>query len=243
MESDRIVGHSLQNLFYNGKIFIYSSAAEASSSPRTREIFIRPDLRMFEPCNKARLAVLEKYKGLDKSSYVSIQNGHRNLLTNALLLFYQAGHLGQARNIYKQLRELYPREEFNVPLIQFARNTLIKDLKDIGLNDAKRIVLMLLRESYFRYAIREDDEAAGREKMAKEVYDYYYEKWEPENRIDLGDFKLLRYFALSDFLNDRQYPLDFRLALRTRIKLEMPKLAEQLERQEEELMRQLKQSK
>ncbi len=241
--TDRIVGHSLQNLFYNGKIFIYSSAAEASSSPRTREIFIRPDLRMFEPCNKARLAVLEKYKGLDKSSYVSIQNGHRNLLTNALLLFYQAGHLGQARNIYKQLRELYPREEFNVPLIQFARNTLIKDLKDIGLNDAKRIVLMLLRESYFRYAIREDDEAAGREKMAKEVYDYYYEKWEPENRIDLGDFKLLRYFALSDFLNDRQYPLDFRLALRTRIKLEMPKLAEQLERQEEELMRQLKQSK
>jgi hypothetical protein len=173
-----------------------------------------------------------------------MQNGHRNLLKNALLLFYQAGHLGQARKIYDQLRELYPREEFNVPLIHFARNTLIKDLKDIGLNDAKRIVLMLLRESCFRYAIREDDEAAGREKMAKEVYDYYYDKWEPENRIDLGDFKLLRYFALSDFLNDRQYPLDFRLALRTRIKLERPKLAEQLERQEQELIRrQLKQSK
>ena len=37
----------------------------------------------------------------------------------------------------------------------------------------KEIVQMMLRESYFRYALRDDDEAFSREKMAEEVYNHY----------------------------------------------------------------------
>ena len=256
--TDRIVGHSLQNLFFNGKIFIHEVPIQFTQSaylksPLTRgevaaqigDVFLRPDLRMFEPCNQARLAVLEKYEKLKASTYRSLQNGHRNFLKAAVLLFYQAGHIRQAQKIYDQLRKLYSfdydraesREELKLPLVAYARWIITGGLRNLGLNDAKRIVQMLLRESYFRYAMRDDDEAFGREKMAREVYEHYHKKYLDENRIDLPDLKLMRYTALLDFLNDLQYPLDLRLALRGRIKVERPELAARLEKQEERMLR------
>jgi len=238
--TDRIVGQSLQNLFRNGKIFIYNVPAETASDSSRKEIFLRPDLRMFEPCNEARLATLEKYKDLKKSIYVSFQDGHRNMLKNAVLSFYQAGHRRHAQKIYNQLRKLYPLDEFKVPLVVFARNRLREELQSIGVDNAKEIVQMMLRESYFRYAMRDDDEAAGLENMAKEAYDLY-QSIDREVRIALpDDFKLLRYLALFDFLNDQQYPRNFRRNLLGRIKIEKPDLFEQLMQQEEEILKKLK---
>ena len=253
--TDRIVAHSLQNLFRNGKIFIYNVPVEpspdspsqlsvpAETKQQTKEVFLRPDMRMFKPYNKSVLAILEKYKDLKRSTYISMQGGHRHMLENALFSFYQAGHTRQAQKIYNQLGRLYPRDEFKLPLVIYVRNRLRTELTGLALNNAKEIVQMLLRESYFRYALRDDDEAFNREKMAKEIHDQYQSMYTDENRINLPDFKLLRYFGLLDFLNDQQYPLGMRRNLLSRIKIERPELAEQLERQEEKMLEQLEQSK
>ncbi|MFH1717619.1 MAG: hypothetical protein ABIF19_09735, partial [Planctomycetota bacterium] len=99
----RIVGHSLQNLFRNGKMFIRNMpvqvpVSEGSQETQTRilqEVFLRPDLRMFQPYNRMVLANIEKHKD-DKGTYESLRNGHRNMLVNAVLSFYQAGHRQQA---------------------------------------------------------------------------------------------------------------------------------------------------
>ena len=164
------------------------------------------------------------------------------MLRNALLSFYQSGHKRQAQKIYNQLRKLYPSEEFKVPLVVFARRRLLKELENIGINDAKEQIISLLRESYFRYALRDDNEASGREKLANEIHSYYQGKYRDENRIDLPEFKLLRYFALLDFLNDQQYPPNLRGNLLGRIKVERPELFKQLETEEEKLNKQLEQS-
>jgi hypothetical protein len=254
IQSDRIVNHSLQDLFRNGKIFIYDVPVETSSdsdlqTPQTKmekEIFLRPDLRMFEPYNKSALARIEKYDYLEEvrtGSLQSLKDSHRNMLRNAILSFYQAGHIQQAQKIYDQMRGLYPQDEFKVPLVIFVRNRLREELQHTTVDNAKEIVEMMLRESYFRYAMHDDDEAFGGEKMAKEVYDHYQSPRTDENRIDLPDFTLLRYLALIDFLNDQQYPPNMRMALFNRINLERPELAKQLERKEEELLKQLEQSK
>jgi hypothetical protein len=201
---------------------------------------------MFEPYNKAALARIEKYEHLEDmkaDSLQSLKNGHRNMLKNAIFSFYQAGHIQQAQKIYDQLKELYPQDEFKVPLVVFVRNRLREELQNVTIDNAKEIVGMMLRESYFRYAMHDDDEAFGREKMAKEVYDHYQSAYSDENRIDLPDFTLLRYLAIMDFLNDQQYPPNMRLALYNRIRIERSELAEQLEKQEEELLKQLEQSK
>jgi hypothetical protein len=254
INTDRILNHSLQALFRNGKIFIYDVPVETSSdsdsqTPKTKmekEIFLCPDLRMFDSYNKAALARVEKYDYLKEekaSSLESLKMGHRNMLINAIFSFYQAGHIRQAQKIFDQMRELYPRDDFNVPLVIFVRNRLREELRSVSYRNATEIVVMMLRESYFRYALHDDDEAFGREKMAKEVYDHYQMPPLDEHRIDLPDFTMLRYFALMDFLNDQQYPPNMRLALHNRIKIERPELAKQLEKQEEEFFKQSEQQK
>ncbi|HUW20548.1 MAG TPA: hypothetical protein VMW16_14725 [Sedimentisphaerales bacterium] len=246
--TDRMVGHSLQNLFRYGKIFIYDippepSGDSSSQTPQTpmKEVYLRPDLRMFEPYNKSMLATLEKYKAVDRGVYESMQTGHRNMLRNAILSFYQSGHKIQAQKIYDQMRQLYPRAEVKVPLVVFVRNRFLEELKSLYITNANEIVQMLLRESYFLYAMRDDDEAYGRENLAKEIHDYYMSAWEEEHRIDLPEFPLLRYLALVDFLNDRQYAPGLRLALRNRIRIERPDLYAELTKQQDKLRKQSEQ--
>jgi len=244
--TDRIVGHSLQNLFRYGKIFLYDIPVEtpqgSASEPEQRtvkQIFLRPDLRMFYPYNEAMLAVLEKHKGPEEGSYKSLQDGHRNMLKNAVFMFYQAGHKAQAQTIYSQLRKLYPRDEFKVPLPVFARNRLRREFESsIGIFDAREQVMALLRESYFRYALRDDDAAFGSEKLAEEVWEHYQTEYPDEQRIDLAVLPLLRYLALWDFLNDEQYPPNLRRNLLGRIKIERPELYKQFEQQAEKLRKQ-----
>jgi hypothetical protein len=259
--TDRFINQSLQELFRNGKIFIYNVPVGSTSSPQSeaaetsqtaadnkllsanRQIFLRPDLRMFEPYNKSTLSIIEKYKDRREATYESMQIGHRNMLKNAVFSFYQAGHIQQAQKIYDQMRELYPKDEFKVPLVIFVRNRLREELQSIDITHAKEIITMMLRESYFRYAMHDDDEAFGREKMAEEVHKHYQSVRgnEEENRIGLPDFALLRYLALMDFLNDPQYPQSIKLALRNRIRVERPELAEQLEKQQENFFKQAEQ--
>ncbi len=248
--TDRIVNHSLQSLFRRGKIFIYDTPVEVQPDPSAspviknmKSIFLRPDLRMFKTYNQAVLAILEKYEKINKMSHKSLQTGHRNMLKNAILSFYQAGHIHQSQQIFEQLKELYPMKEFDVDLLTFVRTRLAKELDQIGLKDAKESIMFLLRESYFRYAVHDDEESAGREKMAREVYQHYRNEYptpEEMKRIGLPDFKILRYLAMTDFLNDGQYPVNLRRNLLGRIKVEKPDLFEKLIQQEEISLKQQK---
>ena len=246
--TDRIVGHSLQNLFRNGKLLIrdmqFQVPVEGSQESQTqifKEVFLRPDLRMFDTYNKSVLAILEKYKDEKEGTLTSLQNGHRNMLKNALLSFYQSGHKAQAQKIYDQLRKLYDLPEFKVPMVEYARKRFVEELETIGLNDAKEQVILLLRESFFLYAIRDDEASYGREKLAQEIHNYYQKKYLDENRIDLPDFKVLQYLALRDFLEDWQFVPNLRLSLLARIEIERPELAEKLKPWKEELQQQREQ--
>lgn len=238
--TDRIVNHSLQNLFRNGKIFIYDVPSDSSESGgMQKKIFLRSDLRMFEPYNKSILKIIEKYNVISKSTAGSMQSGHRNMLKNALFSFYMAGHKKQAQNLYNQLRRLYPRDDSKVPLVVFVKNRLREEVSDLTINDAKEMVQMILREGYFRYALRDDDEAFGREKMARKIYDIYNALYSDEqDRIGLPDFKLLRYLGLIDFLYDEQFPVSLRRGLIGRIEVERPELSEQLQKEQKRLERQ-----
>ncbi len=253
INTDRIIYHSLQDLFRAGKIFIYESPAAVPNSnnlpggselrPVIKTVFVRPDLRMFEPYDQAALAVIEKYKDL-KRNVTSHQVGHRNMMVNAVFSFYQAGHIAKAQQIYDRLKKLYPRDEFKVPLVIFVRNRLREELKDLGIKDATEMIVLLLHEAYFRYAMRDDDEAFGREKIAQEVYERYSKKFSDErtDRMELPDFAMLRYLALDGFLRDVMYPPRLRQSLLGRIKIERPDLFEQLDAQRQLLLQKLEES-
>jgi hypothetical protein len=248
--TDRIVVHSLQNLFRYGKIFLYDvpivTSEDFSEQIKQRvEIYLRPDLRMFKPYNDAMLAVLDKHKGPDdKGSYKSLQDGHRNMLKNAVFLFYQTGHVSEAQKIYDQLRRFYPLEEFKVPLSVFAINRFREELEySLGIFDAQEQVIAILMESYFRYALRDDDAAFGSEKLAQEVWQRYQQEYPDEYRVELAKLPVLRHLALLDFLNDEQYPPNLRLNLLGRIKIEKPELYKEFEQYIEQLRKKAEMSK
>lgn len=251
--TDRIVAHSLQNLFLYGKIMIDEGLVrqppaeetgqqeEAGEPLMRRDIFLGPDLRIFSSYNKALLKILDKYKD-DRGRLEAMQNGHRNMLKNAVLSFYQAGLKSQALKIYNQLRGRYPIDDFKVPLEQYVINRFRYEVEAIGINDARDQITALLAQAYSLYALRDDDGAAGCEQMAQQVYDYYNKSLEPEYRVDLPPMPMLRYFAIGQFLNSGAYPPYVCQRLLDRIKIERPELFEQLQKTGAELSRQLQES-
>jgi hypothetical protein len=251
--TDRIVANSLQNLFKYGKIFMYdvpseqppdrpetAFGAEVNAPPRMqKDIFLRPDLRMFDSYSRAAEKIIAKYIdpniGFDESHTVQL----RNMYGNALVMFYQAGNKKQAQKIYNFLHNRFPyRPEFSDPSVEiFVRDYIKENLQNLTISKATDMMMMMLSEAYFRYAVRDDDEAFAREKMAEDTYKLYNEKFSDEQRLHIPEFKVLRYNALQDFLSDRQYPVVMRQNLIGRIKVERPELAEQFTQIEQQLQK------
>ncbi len=244
--TDRIVSHSLANLYNYGTIFIYDIPAgeqiddgtRPDRRPQlTRAIYLRPDLRMFDSYNKTQLAIIEKYKSRGGDLYETYQTAHKNFLKNAVFSFYLAGHEQMSRKIYRELQKLYPDDDTKVELVAFLRNRLREKVQQLGITDARNIVHDMLRNAYFYYAMRDDDEAYRREKIATEVHKQYTAMFKDEQfRVGLPSLSRMKYLSLIDFLNDSRYPESLRQSLRARIQLERPALDEQLDNEEKKYL-------
>jgi len=227
--TDRIIFHGLQSLFRTGKIIIYDLPDREDLA-----IFVRPDLAMFDTCNQVWIQTIEKYEDLEKGNPQAVRGGHRNMLINAVLAFYQAGQHAKAASIFAELRQKYPGEDVNFPLISYVRRRVAEEMEHISGRDATELILMSLREAYFRFAVRDDNEASGLERWAREVYDIYQADTADGLRTGLPGFDIMRYTALRDFMEDPFYPEELKMRLMGRIKLERPDLFDRLVEQEEE---------
>lgn len=226
-------------------MIVYTSRIPAENDPcniiERESVFLFPDLRMFDRYDQALRALTEKYAELE-GNVESLQSAHRNMLKRAILLFYQAGHMDKAIEIYNTLRKEYPQDtDVHVSLAEYVRTRFINELASIGINDAAEIITLMLQETYYRYAVHDDDEAFGREKMAREVYDHYQKQYEKEgtDRVVLPDFEVLRYVGITSFLNDARYPDFVRQNLVERIRVERPQLYEKMRQQHEYFMQEM----
>jgi hypothetical protein len=249
INTDRIVFHSLQNLFRTGRLIVYDAVlpAEAVESEVGAEdtvgaakygksLYTIPDLRMFDSYNSAQIERIEKYSGEDGAGSRSLYTGHRNMLTNAVLAFYQAGHVKKAAQIYKDLQDRYPRPENSVPIEVFCRERIKEEFEGITIYDAMEACTTLLSEAYFRYAIYDDQEAMGKEQLARQVYDLYRKEDFEGERVTLPSFSRLRYISLINFMNDPYYPPNMSYALMQRLENERPEVFEKLTEENENFM-------
>ena len=234
--TDRIVFHSLQLLYRTGKVVLYDIPGQEPT------IYLLPDLNMFYSCDQAWRNVIKKYESLEGSNPKAVKGGHKNFLENAVLLFYQAGHRKKAAQLYKRLQRDHlidptghKRTEYTVPFLTFIHNRLKSELEGVGPQDATEFIVGVLREGYYLYAIHEDDEAAGRESMAQEIYDIYQKEMgiDEPGRMGLPPMSFMRYQALVQFLNDPMYPDYMHKSLFGRIQIEKPELFEELMKQAE----------
>jgi len=250
VNTDRMVLHSLQNLFRYGKIMILqgwekqeSKAADGSQkveSVARKDIYLGPDPRIFASYEKAYRGVYEKYVK-DRGRDESFANGHRNMLKNAVLVFYQAGLKNEATKIYNILRKDYPLEEFKVSLEQFVKNRIVEELDGLGITDASEQIASLLTNAYGLYAVGDDNAAAANEQLAQQVWDYYWSTFGDNERINLPPMRMLRYVELTQLLNNDAYPLYVRQGLLARIEREKPQLLKELQQTGEEVRQQIEQ--
>ncbi len=249
LNTDRIIFHSIQNIYTRGKMIIYTSRAPANDDPcsitEQENVFLFPDLRMFDRYDQVLRALMKEYSETGGDPEM-LTVPHRNFMKRAVLLFYQAGHMDKALKIYNTLRKEYPKDsDIQVSLTEYARTRLLNELQGIGMSDATEIVTLMLHEAYYRYAVGDDDEAFGREKMCKEVYDAYQKEvirqGGASDRAALPDFNIMRYIGLSSFLNDARYPDDLKQSLMNRIHIERPDLYEKLKQQESTIIQQMQQ--
>ena len=248
--TDRLINHSLQNLYRYGKIYIYIQLVEPQSEPFSdsnspqilQAIYLRPDYRMFGVYDQSTRDIIEKYKPLAEMTAKSMSDGHRNLLEGAVMHFYLAGHKIKALQIFSEMKSLYERDEFNVPFEVYVRNKFEEDLREIGINEARLMIQSLLQETYFRYAMLDDDMAAQNENIARQVYDIYNQLYPEAERLGLSEFDRLKYNALFDFYTDESYPKVLRDSLVNRIQTQKPELYEQLIKQEEKILQENEQS-
>lgn len=226
--TDRIIYHSLQSLFRGGKMIIYPVPGRLPS------VFLRPDLEMFDSCNRTWIDRIKKYEAFERGNPKAVRTGHKHFLINSMLSFYQMGRREKARQIYNQLRKEHYQEQFDVPLITFIKKRMAEELEHIEITNARELILMALQEAYFRYAVHDDDEAAGLEKWAKMIYDLYLREHGDEKilRVDLPSFEMLRYLGFRDFISNTFYPEYMHGSLFNRIEIEKPELAEKLRKQE-----------
>jgi len=247
--TDRIVFHAIQTFYTRGKMIIYTSQVSSKEDPseiaQQESVFLYPDLRYFDRYDNLLRELMEKYRQRGQDDEI-LQVPHRNMLKRAVLLFYQAGHQDKALQIYNTLRKEYPKDQEimqAMSLNEYARARLLSELQGIGLSDATEIITLMLHEGYARYAVHDDDEAYGRERMAQEVYNHYVKEFHDEgvDRVMLPPFDTLKYIGLSSFLNDSRYPEDMRLNLVQRIQIERPDVYEKMKTQEEALIKEMEQ--
>ena len=240
--TDRIVFHSLQMLYRRGRVVLYDEPEQGTA------VFLLPDLRMFDVCDRFWKEIIAKYEEFEGGNPKAVRGGHKNFLENAVLMFYQSGHTRKAAEIYRQLQtqhkydeQGFVRTEYEAPMMRFVRNRLKEELESISVQDATEFIVSVLREGYFRYALRDDDEAAGRENMAREVYELYQEEMgrQEQERVGLPSLDRLRYGAFIMFLEDAMYPETLRIGLLARIQIERPDLFEKLRQQEARIFEEL----
>lgn len=250
--TDRIIVHSLQNLYKRGKYYVYRlpdppvpQGTDPNDVPINKRIALYPrkDVRMFDIYNDFWITVNEKYMDLLESTAESIGIGHRNLLKDAILSFYQSGYKRKAADVYEYMRNRYPRKEFDVPLDEFLKAKLKDELEIIGLSDARALIHEALVETYFRYSMGDNDATVARENFAIQVYKTYQGMHLDEmERVGLPELGLLRYLAIIDFLSDPLYPDSLKESLMNQIEIQKPELYQELIKQQGRIEQSMQQS-
>jgi hypothetical protein len=236
INTDRIVFQSMQALYRSGKTVVFPTEGGKSYT-----VFEMPDLRMFETCDKSYRDTIAKYENMPGRTAMTIDGlrvGYRNFLVNSAFSFYQTGHVKYGQRVFAELQRLFPEEEkYKVSFQQFVHNRMKEEI-ETGLDATNAIesVVGYLREAYMQYALRDDDAAAGLEKMSREAYDIYMAKYGDEKlevaggaRLEIPDFPTIRFLAITQFLQDEAWPPELRQALLSRIQVEKPELIKELD--------------
>ncbi len=216
----RIIYQSMQLSFHRGRLV---------ANPFIQEFEFGPNLDIIPKVS----AAYEQSAKDDPKNADHIEKAHRNFLRTAVYFLYEYNRLADAAKWFKYLCEKFPNKTLvdNMPnslpgtmtLDEYAIAQIAGEINDTSHDKVTAIIEGLLRNSYERLALDEDDRYAGYKLMAKKVWETYMSKI-PRERIPAIGLRPLEDIdreILRRFLDPNEgVPYEVRAILRS--KLGMP---------------------
>jgi hypothetical protein len=196
----RMIQHGIVSAFRQGRALI-TLDGQLLPSPNTA---LLPRVRTI-----AREAV-DQFP--DRATF---QTAHENFLTEAFAILLEMGHADEAREVYQELHESYPSEQTARGFEYFAASTFAGALEDLSYRQAQAMVEGAIAQSFFWYAMGDQERFEGFEAQARRIwqqYDLNLGTGEKRERQALPPLVELRRQAMERLLQDTTDP-----ALRRRL--------------------------
>ena len=236
----RTIYHSLQDLFHNGNMQVYAVSLPSSpvadqpgreimepgERPVELSLYTGQDLRMFPVAYSATLELITAYAAAGEPVSDGVITGSVNMLRNGVTELYLTGHRRLADKYYAELAGRQSANPlYKVPLPEFVRNKVKEDVSELTIKSAGGFVNSLLRDSFRRYAMRDDEMAVLREEYAKQIHAAAMAEFADvlTDRMTLDEFPKMRWTAMMDFFVDPGVDPNVKGFLLSRMKLERPK--------------------
>ncbi|MBN2843344.1 MAG: hypothetical protein JXM68_09655, partial [Sedimentisphaerales bacterium] len=179
---ERLVYHSLQEMFHYGNVKIYQFQPESAFAQDTGrevfdtqqlelQIFNSQDLEMLQFAYQATVDLKKSYEGTDEEPPHGMDVAAENLMINGIQSLYLTGYRDFAQKYYDQLRNDFPeKEEYKPSLDEFVRICMRDQIKEITPKFASIYVMNILRDGYYQLALAEDENANVRQQWAQQIY-------------------------------------------------------------------------
>jgi tetratricopeptide (TPR) repeat protein len=206
IHGERLIYNSLVQMFETGRLLYY---------PETRETYWMPDVRFADAANEAFLKEIEATEG---RGVVGPKSTHRYWLRNAIVALYLFGDKEKAAEFYRQVRELYPREDYPPSVEGLVVKEIREDLERGQLEQVAGFIRGYIRQGYSWLAAGSREASDGHLAMAKSFYLLYQAKAAP--RLQLPPWEVLLKQALEGALDpQRGLPKEVRDRLREMLNL------------------------
>lgn len=216
----RIIYQSMQLSFHRGRLV---------ANPFIEQFEFGPNLDIIPKVS----AAYEQAAKDDPKNADHIEKAHRNFLRTAVYFLYEYNRLVDAAKWFQYLCTKYPNKPLidgkpdslpgAVTLEQYCIEQIAGEINDTSHDKVTAIIEGLLRNSYEKLILGDDDHYAGYKLMAKKVWDAYMSKIPKErmSAIGLRPFEDIDREIVRRFLDPNEgAPYEIRAILRT--KLGMP---------------------
>jgi hypothetical protein len=173
-----------------------------SKSP-TGEFMLGPNLNLVPKVS----AAYEQMIAEEPTIKDNMRTAHKNFLRTAIYLLYVDGRTKQAQYWFDYMKKLYPTAlPPELGLDDYALASITEEVTDTDVNKVTVIVEGLLRQSFMKTMVDEDDSATNYERLAKRLYDRHQAKTPgTKDRITLPSYVSMKQKVLDELLQIPQY--------------------------------------
>jgi hypothetical protein len=214
IQNRRLVFHSMQLSFHRGRLIF--------PSKDSYDFIYGPNLDVVERANKAYEDMMAQQP--ERRDYMT--SGHKNFLLTAVYFLYTHNRLREAEKWFNYAKTMYTNAvPPGMDMDSYALSRVQEDIGDMGVDRTKAIILGLLRNSFVRLALGDDEQATGYMLFAQKVHNRHQAEIGIDKstigRVGLPPMAQLRDEILKELL-DPEEGLHPELADILRTKLNLP---------------------